>query len=207
MKAPIFKSALLIAVTTLFFSCQKDVAELSADNSLDSKAATVKVVQEHKFKGTYYDAWYWFAPGPGYVAGPAPGWYPGVGEGHATLIGKSTGFVNMFVSVGPNGLFGTPAPVNLFFAEELSELGITVPDAVTIIIFDKQGNSIWGSGVGTLPLTIESPTRVLFSGTLNIVGGTGKFAGATGHYKISGYFNPKDFNDAGIEILDGTIVY
>lgn len=208
MKAPLFKSALLIAVTSMFFSCQKDVSELSADNSLDSKAATVKKTQEHMLKGEFPSAWYWVVPGPGWVnPNPAPAWYPGEGVGHMNLLGKAYAFVNMYVTFGQSGLQGTPAPINMFFSDELDDLGITIPDAVTIFMYDKQGNSIWGSGVGTLPVTPVSETRVLFSGPIDIIGGTGKFANALGSFRISGYFNPQNQQEATLQITDGVIEY
>lgn len=208
MKAPIVKAALVIAVTALFFSCQKDVSELAVDNPLDSKAATVKKTQEHKLKGEFSSAWYWVVPGPGWVdPNPAPAWYPGEGVGHMNLLGKAYAFVNMYITFGQSGLQGTPAPINLFFSDELDDLGITLPDAVTIFMFDKQGNSIWGSGVGTLPVTPVSQTRVLFSGPIDIIGGTGKFANASGSYKISGYFNPQNQQEAALQITDGVMEY
>lgn len=214
MKAPFLKLVLLAAGIALLTGCQKEVSDLSASGPTDSKAVTVKKTQEHLFKGEFNDASYQLVPGPGWVPyNPAPAWYPGVGEGHATLIGKSTGFVNMYVTMTPTGPQGSPAPVKLFFSEELAAMGLLdkIPDATSILIFDKAGNSIaakgTASGPGAIPLQIVSETRVLFSGMLDIIGGTGKFAGATGHYTISGYFNPMDFGDAGIEVKDGTIIY
>lgn len=136
---------------------------------------------------------------------PAPGWYAGKGEGQLTHMGNAWGIANMYVTLGPTGLQGTPAPVNMFFASELSELGITIPDAVSIISFDKHGNSIWGKGIGTVAINLVSPTRVTFGGPAEIIGGTGRFERATGQYVFSGYFNPQN-HDAGFDI-DGMILY
>jgi hypothetical protein len=81
----------------------------------------------------------------------------------------------MYATFGPNGMQGTPAPLNLFFAEKLHDLGIIVLGAVTVILFDKQGNSIWGQGIGPITITPISATRVTFSvDALEIIGGTGK---------------------------------
>lgn len=208
MKAPILKLVLLAAGIALLTGCQKEVSDLSATGLTDSKAAPVKKTQEHMLKGEFPSAWYWVVPGPGWVDQySAPAWYPGEGEGHMNLLGKAYAFVNMYVTLGQSGLQGTPAPINMFFSDELDDLGITIPDAVTIFMFDKQGNSIWGSGVGTLPVTPVSQKRVLFSGPIDIIGGTGKFANASGSYKISGYFNPQNQQDAALEITEGVIVY
>jgi hypothetical protein len=208
MKALFCKSAFVIAGVVLLVGCQKDISDLSSENALISKATNVKKTQEHMLKGEFPTASYWVVPGPGWVnPNPAPAWYPGTGEGHMNLLGKAYAFVNMYVTLGQTGLQGTPAPINLFFSDELSSLGIQIPDAVTIFIFDKQGNSIWGNGAGTLPVTPVSETRVLFSGPIDIIGGTGKFANASGSFRISGYFNPQNRQEAALEITDGTIEY
>ena len=89
----------------------------------------------------------------------------------------------------------------------MSELGIVVPDKVAIIFFDKHSNSIWARGIGIIPITPVSATRVTFGGESEILGGTGKFANATGSFNFSGYFNPQNTNDVGLEMQDGTIVY
>jgi hypothetical protein len=207
-----FRHLVLLSGVALVSSCQKESLlqpALQADylvaNNENIKATKTR---EHKIKGAYNDGSYQFIPGPGWVApNPVPGWYPGEAEGQLNLLGKSTGLVNMYLTMGPGGLTGTPAPVNLLFAARLSELGITVPDAVTIILFDKLGNSIWANGGTTIPVTPASPTKVLFTVTVQIIGGTGKFSNATGHFEGSGYFNPQDTQDVGLEVENGIIVY
>ena len=74
-------------------------------------------------------------------------------------------------------------------------------------MLDKHGNSIWGRAIGTITITPISDTRVEFSFKAEIIGGTSKFAGASGSLTGNGYFNPQDLADVGIEISDGTIVY
>jgi hypothetical protein len=208
----ISRPIVVFACVALAIGCQKESFDKSG-NSVDQLAMnkmgiTNTMVQEHKLKGQYLDASYLVIPGPGWVSpNPVPAWYPGEGEGQANLLGKSYGFVNMYVTMGQNGLQGAPAPVNLVYADRLAELGIEVPDAVSIILFDKHGNSIWASGNNSLPVIPESPTKVLFEGNPVIVGGTGKFENATGHFTMSGFFNPQDTEDAGIVVTDGVIVY
>ena len=41
-----------------------------------------------------------------------------------------------------------------------------------------------------------SPTRINLDGPMLIVGGTGKFTGATGETSFHGYFNPQNLNEA-----------
>jgi hypothetical protein len=207
-----FRPFALLSFVALVTSCQKE-SLLQPDSPVEYLIAhnenlKANKPQEHKIKGAYNEGSYQFIPGPGWVApNPVPAWYPGEAEGHLNLLGKSTGFVNMYLTMGPGGLVGTPAPVNLLFAARLSELGITVPDAVTIIMFDKQGNSIWATGGNSIAITPTSPTRVLFGVTAEIIGGTGKFANASGQFEGSGYFNPQDTEDVGLEIKNGEILY
>lgn len=202
----------LLSCVALVISCQKE-SLIQPDSQVASLVASnenfiANKTQEHKIKGAFNDGSYQFIPGPGWVApNPVPAWYPGEGDGQLNLLGKSTGFVNMYLTMGPGGLMGTPAPVNLVFAARLSALGITVPDAVSIIMFDKQGNSIWASGGNLITITPESATKVLFDFPAQIVGGTGKFANATGQFEGSGYFNPQDMEDVSLVIENGTIVY
>lgn len=210
-----FKFAVCATAITLLFGCQKEsltAPEKGMDNLNISKAEKKNKLQEHQLKGEYTSGTYNFIPdeAAGYVSpNPAPGWYHGTATvGHLNLLGKSKGFVNMYATFGPNGLQGVAAPLNMFFADELQDLGIVVPDAVAIIFYDEHGNSIWARGVGTIPITPVSATKVLFNvGNAVILGGTGKFANATGSFSFSGYFNPQDYNDVGLEVTDGTIVF
>ena len=98
------------------------------------------------------------------------------------------------------------APVNIFFADELTAAGLIVSNDVTVIFYKGNGNSIWceANGVGTTAPV--SPTRIEFSTQLNIIGGSGQFASATGRLKLYGYFNPQDNEDAGFKV-DGWISY
>ena len=195
--------------------CQKEVlspAGTDADLTTLSKP-TANKLQEHKLQGEYTAGSYEFYPdiAAGYINGnPAPGWYPGVATvGHVNLLGKSKAFVNMYASFGSSGLVGTPAPLNLYFASTIQELGFVLPNNVAILMYDDQGNSIWGRGKeGTpIPIVPESPTRVTFSGDAEILGGTGKFANATGSFLFSGYFNPQNTQEVGLSVDEGTIIY
>jgi len=209
----LIKPAIIIVGCFGFAGCQKEAVSPNEPNLAQSTSANKAVKpQEHQLKGETSAGYYYFVPDieAGYVApNPAPGWYPGVAtEAHLNLLGKGQGFVNMHATFGAGGLECTAAPLNMFFADQLAEMGIIVPDAVAIIYFDKQGNSIWGRAIGTFNVTPASPTRATFSGgSAEILGGTGKFANATGSFAFSGYFNPQDTNEVSFVISDGTIVY
>lgn len=208
----LIKPAIIIVGCWGFTGCQKEAVAPTAPNLTQATLANKAVKpQEHQLKGETTAGYYSFVPDieAGYIApNPAPGWYPGVAtEAHLNLLGNSWGFVNMHATFGAGGLQCTAAPLNLFFADQLAEAGIIVPDAVGIIYLDKQGNSIWGRATGTFTVTPASPTRATFSGcSAEILGGTGKFANATGSFVFSGYFNPQDINDVSF-VIDGTVVY
>jgi hypothetical protein len=205
----ILKVALPITGISFLFGCQKEISGIPTENSLNSFATTsLNKTHQHLLKGEY-DARYNFVPDieAGWVApNPAPAWYPATGEGHLNLLGQSRAFASLHTTFGANGIEGLAAPVNMFFSRELNELDITIPDAVGIIFFDKQGNSIWARGQGG-SINLVSPTRATFGGDVQILGGTGKFANATGQFFLSGYFNPQNNEEAGLEIFDGAIVY
>lgn len=214
MKAfSLFKQALLLAVIALAYSCQKETlvtAESLTGNGADKTILASKYKpQSHYFKGAF-TAYYNFIPdvAGGWVApNPAPAWWPGGGQGHVNLLGKCRAFYNQYATIGVNGLQTVAAPVNQFFPVEASNLGIQTSDLVGMVFVDEKGNSIWSRAVGAILTTPVSETRIDGAGYFEIVGGTGKFANATGHYNFTYYFNPVDNSDAGFEVKDGEIVY
>jgi hypothetical protein len=183
---------LLLIITVS--SCQK---ETTAINGLNEEIATAAnngpITRAYRDS---FDTWYQFVPD---IAGgwtppnPAPAWYPGGGDGNATHFGIASSYFNQYASFGPTGLTSSAAPVTMFFAAQLASF--SVPSNVSTIVFDDKGNSVWFQSAGTQTMPV-SPTRVNFTGTNNIVGGTGKFAGATGEVTINGYFNPQNQQDA-----------
>lgn len=112
---------------------------------------------------------------------------PGTGVGNATFIGKSYSFLNQ-LAIGPTTTVS--APVTQYYSEELEAIGLTViPDNVNSLTTDGKGNAIFfESGINTG--VIISLTKTEFSADLMVVGGTGKFLGATGEGKVVGYYNP-----------------
>ncbi len=142
----------------------------------------------------------------GWVANaPAPAWYPGTGVGNATFMGKAYSFINQYASFSPYGLSTVGAPVTQFYSNELSDLGlVNIPDEVSSLTTDGKGNSVWYKNILNRT-TPSSSTRTDFTADVEIVGGTGKFEGATGNGTVEGFFNPQD--GKGSTTLRASIVY
>lgn len=114
---------------------------------------------------------------------------PGTGVGNATFLGKSYSFINQ-MAVGP--LTTISAPVTQYYSEELEEMGLTgIPDNVNSLTTDGKGNAIYFES-GTNSAVMVTDTKTEFSAELIIVGGTGKFSGATGKGRVEGFYNPQN---------------
>jgi hypothetical protein len=201
------------AISVSLTSCAKDdELALSRDGATIDKIviASAKEPVQRAYRDSF-DTWYNFVPdiangwNPSY--GPFLAWYPGGGEGNATHMGKASTYFNQYVPFTPPNFASVPAPVTMFFNPELTAAGYPgIPLNVQSITFDTKGNSVWFWGDGNTVSTPVSPTRIEFTGTSSIVGGTGKFAGATGQVTINGYFNPQNQQDASVW-SNGLIVY
>jgi hypothetical protein len=123
-------------------------------------------------------------------------WWPGSGQGNATHMGNISAYINSYTLRNSAGVVvAYHSPVTMFFSSELAPLG--VPADVSGVVFDDKGNSIWMKiPTAGLPSAVLSPTRINLDGPMLIVGGTGKFAGATGETSFHGYFNPQNLNEA-----------
>jgi hypothetical protein len=204
---PIFKTFLLIAAVAFFGSCQKETLP-DINNQTESVTTAQKQNQQLPFKGSF-STFFNFIPdiAGGWVPpNPAPAWYPGGGSGNLTHVGICQTYFNQYATFGPVGLQSVGAPVNMFFAGQLVAAGYTVPNTVSTIYFTSNGKSVWSQVVGISTTTPVSPTRVEFTANHSIIGGTGQFAGATGQYVLSGYFNPQNPQQAGFDV-DGWISY
>jgi hypothetical protein len=133
-----------------------------------------------------------FVPAEGYQGGPAPGFYPGSGEGTATRMGKVASFINQFAQIENGELVTIGAPVTMFFEDQLNLSGITnLPEVVNSITLDKKGNSIWIKNIKNV-VTPVSETLSSFNAEIQIIGGTGKFKGMEGEGIVRGNFNPQN---------------
>ncbi|MEN2282025.1 hypothetical protein AAGF08_07780 [Algoriphagus sp. SE2] len=134
-----------------------------------------------------------------------PAYFPGTGEGNSTHMGKALTFLNQFAFVSENGLNTVGAPVTQFYASELAEIGLTdIPDEVSSITTDGNGNSVWFKNIENI-VTPISEDRSVFIAKVEIIGGTGKFENAAGDGIVEGSFNPN--TGEGENTIKGKIVY
>lgn len=150
-------------------------------------------------------------------------YFPGGGEGNATHMGNVTNWFNQLAyttppNTGPEGSVNAPvaeipgypvlgAPLPLIQAGDFATLpsvlsALSVPSTssghiINSILYNKKGDAVFTSAItgtgGTFPI---SEIKVGFNGKALIVGGRGKFVGATGEIDFCGYFNVADANDA-----------
>ncbi|MDG1277218.1 MAG: hypothetical protein P8O16_08060 [Algoriphagus sp.] len=201
--------AILGIAFTFLWSCSQDLTQeqiipeqeladptleqaLSAWEKLDIDAG-YSINSRKKVDYNYFEVFknkLFFVPAEGYIGGPAPAFYPGTGEGIATKMSKPTSFINQLAQIQNNELITLGAPVSMFFANELSAFGISgLPENVSSITVDRKGNSIWYKNVKNI-VTSVNETLSSFTAEIEIIGGTGKFKGATGSGVVRGNFNP-----------------
>ncbi len=134
-----------------------------------------------------------------------PAYFPGIGEGNSTHMGKALTFLNQFAFFNENGLNTIGAPVTQFYSEELVEIGlIDIPDDVSSITTDGKGNSVWFKNIENI-VTPVTEDKSDFVAKVEIIGGTGKFENATGDGIVVGFFNPN--TGEGESTIKGRIVY
>ena len=122
-------------------------------------------------------------------------WWKGSGYGNATHMGNVSTYFNQYSLRVGTQIVLFHAPATMFFATELQ--AYNVPSEVSLVVFDDKGNSVWfRNDLAGLPSTVVNPTKITMTGAMHIVGGTGKFTGATGETTLNGYFNPQNLNEA-----------
>lgn len=120
--------------------------------------------------------------------------FPGFGRGEATFLGRSFSFFNQYAISVPdqNGQAETiAAPVTQFFSQQLTTLGLDVEaidsneKLVSSITTDGKGNAIFFNNVSN-KVQFDSMGNITFVAEVEIVGGTGRFKGASGKGTVNG---------------------
>lgn len=189
---------------------QDEVSELTIERAfakwdkLDEEAG-FPLNSRRKTEYNYFeetDNQLWFVPGDGYVGGPAPGFYPGVGTGKATKMGNISSFINQFATFQNNALVTVGAPVSMFFTNELTALGISnISDNVSSLSADGKGNAIFYQNISNT-VTPVSETLSTFLAEVKVIGGTGKFKGAKGTGVVRGNFDPTSGAGSSVTLID-----
>jgi hypothetical protein len=182
--------SIMILVIT---SCQKEVLPKNSEEEIATSSAARGPVRR-----AYRDSFVnqlMFVPdiASGWTApNIAPAWYPGSGEGNVAHMGKAKMYFNQY----GDGSNVVAAPVTMFFVEPLKEAGYSgIPALVSTIIYDDKGNSIWFHHTSILSTPV-SQTRINVTGAEDIIGGTGKFSGATGQVTLNAFFNPQNLQES-----------
>lgn len=214
-------SGLSLAVALLISSCMSEVESPLATNETTKLTEEVAIAGSEELggenlrkspNGVFYQEKFSnsisIVPDEGFTPEfPFPAFYPGIGLGNATYLGKAYSFINQRAIFGTQGPVTVGAPVTMFFADRLAELGLTnIPDEVSSLTTDGKGNAIYFKNILNVTTPV-SPTRINFSADVEIIGGTGKFKTASGKGKVNGFFNPQSKTGAGETTLRATIVF
>lgn len=203
------KLLLLVSVLAIISSCSKDADEINPTTSSNTTSSQSYILGKKEYKKvtrTYKET---FSAVSTITPGVDGLYNPGTGTGKATGMGKASYLFNQkIVLINGQPAGSVAAPVNQFYATRLANAGINnLPNTVSSITYDDDKNSIWYTSSGGTTLLPVSATRVDFFATLTIIGGTGKYAGATGSVKMIGSFNPQTVSQVATINTSGSISY
>lgn len=188
---------LLLTIVLTVLSCRKETGVLSLNNSEQTKMAATKGPVTRAYRDSFQGSLH-FKPdiASGWTfPNNSPAWFYGSAEGNATHMGRATSYFNQYTLKNSAGVVMVyHSPVNMFYKSQLESYN--VPSNVSGVMLDGKGNSIWiRNAEGGITSQRISPTRINMDGTMLIVGGTGKFAGATGETSFHAYFNPLNLQE------------
>lgn len=208
-------SGLFLTGSIVLSSCMSEIEAPTANVLSDASVETADVVPggENLRKapnGVFYQE---KVLNQSIVVAGKPHAFPGFGEGQSTFIGKGFSFFNQYADGKPdeNGVVYTvAAPVTEFFAEQLAELGVDVSEVdsndelVSSLTTDGKGNTIWFNNI-TNRAQFDQYGNITFEAEIKIVGGTGKFKGASGSGNVTG--NVQQIDGKGNTVVRANIVF
>lgn len=191
-------AAVLLSALSLALGCQKETV-FSSDQEPGS-ATALKAASQHKPETRAYRDSFVVVLGfyPDFAGGwtpadpDAPTWYPAEGKGNATHMGNANVYFNTHTLRVAGTVTVFDAPVGMFYGPQVEQFGISPTDEVTLVTYDGKGNSVWfrlkekETGMPTWHL---DATNIAMEGQMLIVGGSGKFEGATGETTFHGTFD------------------
>lgn len=202
MKKNYFKlSGLSLAIALLISSCMSEVETPLVNETTDlSKEIAIAGSEElggenlRKGQKEYFYQERFSNQSIARQPGVPPFAFPGFGRGEATFLGRSFSFFNQYAVSEPdqNGQAETvAAPVTEFFSQQLTRLGLDV-DAidsneklVSSITTDGKGNAIFFNNLSN-KVQFDLLGNITFVAEVEIVGGTGRFKGASGKGTVNG---------------------
>lgn len=191
MKKKSSVSAIIVPslIILLLASCQKEsIYTNTGEEEATSAASQGPVTRAYRDS---FDADLHFVPdiaGGWTYPNSAPAWFHGNGHGNATHMGNVNTYFNTYTLKSSAGVMVYGRSVTMFYATQLQSYD--VPSNVSGIVYDDKGNSIWFriAPEGWTSWHTDA-THVAMTGTSFIVGGTGKFTGATGETTTNATFN------------------
>jgi hypothetical protein len=212
-------SGLVLISGIVLTSC---MPEVETPNTMElaktAKESTQVVTGEENFRKSPNGVFYQEKFTNQSILAEDPSAFPGFGVGNATYIGKGLSFFNQKTLGSPDEygvVFTKAAPVTDYFKEELEALGINTDELdefnesgddskiVSSLTTDGKGNTIWFNNVETRA-QFDHAGNITFEADITILGGTGKFKGASGFGTVVG--NVGEFGK-GTSTLRANIVF
>ena len=120
--------------------------------------------------------------------------YTAYTSGSSTVMTNTQTLCSFYKTTGANGTSSGGHAIDRLLMDDKfnADFGL-LPNYVNQVVYDDYGNSIWFQIVS---LSIENSSTIQhFSGTSNVVGGTGKFVNAKGSVLLNGNMSVLNLDD------------